>query len=111
MSRAVRYGTTGSRGEGCSLRRRGEPLRTTARDVSYECRHDRNGEHLSEREDPDTDVVGGVEIVVEGAVDPRGPDRVEEEDEPTNPGPRWVLGEAMGELRDDDDEDEVEEQL
>src|SRR5207342_1179652 len=73
--------------------------------------HDRHRKHLGEREDADAHVVGRMEVVIQGAVQPRGPDRIEQEDEPANPGPRRMGGEAAGELRDDDDEDQVEEQL
>jgi hypothetical protein len=50
-------------------------------------------------------------VIGDELVGPRGPDRVEEEDEPPHPGPRRVLGKPVGELGDHDDEDEVEEQL
>ena len=88
-----------------------EPGRAVPRDVPDEHGHDRDGEHLAEREDADAHVVGRVEVVVQGAVQPRGPDRVEEEDEPADPRPRRVRGQATGELGDDHDEDQVEEEL
>ena len=88
-----------------------EPGRAVPRDVPDEHGHHRDGEHLPEREDADAHVVGRVEVVVQGAVQPRGPDRIEEEDEPADPRPRRVRGQATGELGDDHDEDQVEEEL
>jgi hypothetical protein len=42
-----------------------EPRRPLPRHVADEHRHDRDGEHLPEREDADAQVVGGVEVVVQ----------------------------------------------
>ena len=82
-----------------------------ARDTPDKDTHHRHGQHLGERENPDTDVVRSVQVVIERAIGPRRPHRKEEKDEPTDSLPRWVLGQPVRKLGHDHHEDQVEEQL
>src|ERR671922_197260 len=88
-----------------------EADRAVARNLRDVHGHHRDGEHLGEREHPRAHVVRPVQVVIHRPVRPRRPHHVEQEDEPSDSGPRHVLREPFGHLGDDHDEDEVEEQF
>ena len=72
---------------------------------------DRHREHPQDHEDAVRRVVGVEAVGVERVADPGPPDGDEQPGEDQEAAEARILGEPVGELRDRDDEDEVEEEL